>query len=317
MLPAGDSPRYCPPGGSCALHPLAYESRFMTQRVTGLHVFGPEGADVEQELKLVSQMRPHHLRPVRGDRERHLAVDEYCDRVPQRVLIRERPRQQVRGRANLQHDAGLAEEAHRLLVLGGEDAMADAVGAQVPNDLSDLGDAVGAALLAHVDRDAETGGARLFDERRELAVGVAAAVRTGAGDVDPDDSTPPVARRLLDDDLVLGPREGAIHHEDEPRAHTRVLEARQVEPAHGGHDDVVEVALAAAVSLHRIEAELERRDVLAAVRAADRAVDGLLDRDRARLDELRPVVDLVEGGEALDAPWIDRDEVDELPVVLD
>ena len=44
-------------------------------------------------------------------------------------------------------------------------------------------------------------------------------------------------------------------------------------PADGGRDDVVEVLLAAAVPLHRVEAELHRRDVVLAVGAADDLVD--------------------------------------------
>ena len=98
-------------------------------------------------------------------------------------------------------------------------------------------------------------------------------------------STPTTPRRrpvnrLLDDDLVLSPVEGAVHHQDQPRAHLGVLELREVEPADRGEDDVVEVALAAAVSLHRVEPQLERRDALRAVGAADRGVDGALDGQR-------------------------------------
>src|SRR5213076_1445580 len=109
------------------------------------------------------------------------------------------------------------------------------------------------------------------------------------GDVDADDAARGPADRLLDDDLVLPRVEGPVHHQDQPRAHLRVLERRTVEPADGREDDVVEVALAAAVALHRVEAELERRDPLRAVGAADGAVDGALDRERRGLDELRPV----------------------------
>src|SRR5580765_213131 len=127
-----------------------------------------------------------------------------------------------------------------------------------------------------------------------------------------------VADRLLDDDRVLLLVEGAVHHQDQPDAYERVLEARAVEPADRGHDDVIEVALAAAVPLHRVEAQLEGRDVLRAVGAADRRVHRALDRERARLDQLGPVVDLVEGVERVDAARVgDRDEPVELPVVLD
>ena len=80
-------------------------------------------------------------------------------------------------------------------------------------------------------------------------------------------------------------------------------------------DDVVEVLLAAPVPLHRVEAQLHRRDVVLAVRAADDLVDRALDGDRARLDELGPVEQLQVAVEALGPPGMDRDQVAELPVV--
>ena len=72
----------------------------------------------------------------------------------------------------------------------------------------------------------------------------------------------------------------------------RVLEGRPVHAADGGRDDVVEVLLAAAVALHRVEAQLHRRDVVLAVGAADDLVDGALDRERRALDQLGPVEEL-------------------------
>ena len=63
-------------------------------------------------------------------------------------------------------------------------------------------------------------------------------------------------------------------------------------PRSGRGDDVVEVLLAAAVPLHRVEAELHRRDVVLAVRAADDLVDRSLDGERRALDQLRPVEEL-------------------------
>ena len=189
-------------------------------------------------------------------------------------------------------------------------------GPQVLDDLVDLR-AAGLALLADVDRHAESRLAGGLDERRELAVRIVARRGAGAGDVDADDAAAAIADRLFDDDLVLGLRERPVHHQDEAGADLRVLEAREVEAAGGGHDDVVEVALAAAVSLHRVEAHLERRDVLLAVGAADRAVHRALDGQRARLDELGPLVDRVELGEPFDAARVDRYELDEVPEVLD
>jgi hypothetical protein len=128
-------------------------------------------------------------------------------------------------------------------------------------------------------------------------------------------STPP--DRLLDDDRVQLRRERAVHHQDQSGADLRVLEARAIEPSDRGEDDVVEIAFAAAVSLHRVEAELERRDPLRPVCAADCGMHRHLDRKRARLDQLRPVVDRVERVEVRHAARVrDGDEPVEVPVVL-
>src|SRR5258705_1551650 len=168
-----------------------------------------------------------------------------------------------------------------------------------------------------MDRHAQAGGARFLDHWHDLAGVVPAAARTRAGDVDADDSTRRRADRLLHDDRVLLGGERPVHHQDQAGADLRVLQARAVEAADRGEDDVVEIALATAVSLHRVEAELERRDPLRAVRAADSGVHRPLDGDRARLDQLRPVVDLVERVEVRDTARIgDRDEAVELPEVL-
>ena len=136
----------------------------------------------------------------------------------------------------------------------------------------------------------------------------------GAGDVDADDAPVPPRDRLLGDDLVELVRERAVEAEDEAGL-DGVLERRAVHAADRRRDDVVEVLLAAPVPLHGVEAQLHRRDVVLAVRAADHLVDGTLDRDRARLDELGPVEQLEVAVEALGPPGVDRDEVAELPVV--
>ena len=79
---------------------------------------------------------------------------------------------------------------------------------------------------------------------------------------------------------------------------------------------MVEVALAAAVALHRVEAQLERRDPLRAVGAADRRVHRALDRERRGLDQLGQVVDPVERVEVGHAARVgDRDHPVELPEV--
>jgi hypothetical protein len=145
-----------------------------------------------------------------------------------------------------------------------------------------------------VDRHPQPRLARRLDQRPYLRVVVASATGSRTGDVDPDDPARGPADGLVDDDLVQPEVERPIHHQDQPRPHLRILEAGKVEAPDRGEDDVVEVAFPAAVALHRVEAELEGCDPLRAVRAADRAVYRALDCDRGGLDQLRPVVDLVE-----------------------
>ena len=80
---------------------------------------------------------------------------------------------------------------------------------------------------------------------------------------------------------------------------------------------MVEVLLALAIALHRVEPQLQRGDVALAIRAADNLVDGALDGQRAGLDQLGPAEDLVVLGEVVDLVGIaDGDEFDKLPVVF-
>ena len=51
--------------------------------------------------------------------------------------------------------------------------------------------------------------------------------------------------------------EGAVQAEDEARPHLRILEHGPIHAAHRRRDDVVQVLLAAAVALHRVEAQLQ------------------------------------------------------------
>ena len=175
-----------------------------------------------------------------------------------------------------------------------------------------------APLLADVDGDTEPCRARRLDHRCDLGVVVAEPARARARDVDADDAPLRPRDRLLDDDRVLPLVERAVHHQDQARPHMGVLEAGPVETANRRQDDVIEIALAAAVALHRVEPQLECRDPLRAVRASDGTVDGALDGERRGLDQLRPVIDRVERIEVLDAARVrDRDEPVELPEVLD
>ena len=138
-----------------------------------------------------------------------------------------------------------------------------------------------------MDRDAEPCLARLLYQRRVVAVVEVRILATG--DVDPDDAAMAVRDRFLDDDRVQGLIERAIQTENETGFH-RIIEKGTIEPADGRIDDVVEVTLSAAIPFHRVITQLEGRNVRLPVGATDHFVDGLFDRQRARLNELSPVV---------------------------
>src|SRR5438093_209539 len=116
-----------------------------------------------------------------------------------------------------------------------------------PQHLEHLGDLFAprrAALLADVDRDAETRLPRTVDHRQHLSIVVPGASRPRPRDVDADDAARRPADRLLDDDLVLPGGERPIHHQDQAGADLRILEAGTIEPPDRREDDVVEIAFA-------------------------------------------------------------------------
>jgi hypothetical protein len=82
-----------------------------------------ESTDPQHELELVAQMRALISGP-------SVAIVN-CTRTRRRrgtcraLLARERFREQVRGRAKLEHDPGLADLAHQPPVVGGEDPVPD------------------------------------------------------------------------------------------------------------------------------------------------------------------------------------------------
>src|SRR5439155_25407969 len=191
--------RHWSKGVSCRLRSARYrfasdEARLVAAGVRLAQLVLVERADPQQELDLVAEVRTHHLGPVGGDRERDAVVRERAERVAHRVLVRERLGEQVRGRADLEHDAGVAQPRHQLGVARGEDAVPDPIRMERLDDLCDLLEPVLAALLADVDGHAEPRGACLVEQWGELAVRVAPTVRAWPGDVDADDA----ARRPRD-----------------------------------------------------------------------------------------------------------------------
>ena len=219
-------------------------------------------------------------------------------------------RVQVRTRTDLEQHATLCEPLAERRVLGGVDAVSDALGLEV---LEHLVHRVPVLVLPRMHREPQAGAARLLEERGVVAI-LEVRVRR-ARDVDPDHAAVAVRDRLVDDDLVQRVAEGPIEAEDEGGAH-RVLEPGAIEAADRRHDDVVEVLLAPAVALHRVVAELERGDVRLPVRAAHDLVYRFLHGQRARLDQLGPAVQREEVLERLPLLPADGDEIHELPVVL-
>src|SRR5581483_8556975 len=69
-----------------------------------------ERADARQQLEFVLQMRAHHLRAVRRDRERDARVDEGAERVANLGLVGQGLREQIRCRAYLECHARVTQE---------------------------------------------------------------------------------------------------------------------------------------------------------------------------------------------------------------
>ena len=97
MLPLESLLRYWPRERFPPLPLRVYEGRVVAARVHRAEVSLRKRAGAQQQLELVAQVRPHHLGPVRGNREGDAAVGERPDRVAESVFVGERAREQVRG----------------------------------------------------------------------------------------------------------------------------------------------------------------------------------------------------------------------------
>ena len=217
------------------------------------------------------------------------------------------------------HEFALADERPDRVGASGDVGVPPARSRSVPPSsprlqlLDDLGDLFHWPRFAGMDRCAQP--LPTDPGEQALVIGGLEVGRFGACDIDTDDATSPVGDCFLGNDLVQLIRKGPVQAEDQARI-DRVLEDSSVHAADCGADDVVEVLLAAAVALHGIEAQLDGRDVVLAVCAADDLVDRALDGDRRTLDQLRPVEELQVAIEAAAAARGDRDELAELPVIL-
>src|SRR6185437_581244 len=86
-----------------------HEARLVPPRVRLAQLVLVEGADAQEQVELVAQVRAHHLGPVGGDREADTGIDERAEGEAHGRLVGERLGQEVRGRADLEDDAALAE----------------------------------------------------------------------------------------------------------------------------------------------------------------------------------------------------------------
>ena len=183
-----------------------------------------ERADPLQQLELVAQVRAHHLRAVRRDRERDAVLDEGAERVADRVLVGERLREQVRRGADLEHDAGLAQQPHQGRVVrrrGCRGRSGRAGGARRPRRSPRAPVAPSSPTWIVTPRPAARAVSTIGRDRRVV---VAQPAGARPGDVDADDAAVGPGDRLVDDDRVLPRVERAVHHQDQPGAHLRVLE---------------------------------------------------------------------------------------------
>src|SRR5262245_39352044 len=70
-------------GGVCSPD----ETRLVAARVRLFELLLRQRADPQQQVELVAEVRTHHLRPVRGDREDDAVADERAEDVPHLVLV--------------------------------------------------------------------------------------------------------------------------------------------------------------------------------------------------------------------------------------
>ena len=73
-----------PRADRCAMH----KTRLVAASVRLGELVLVQRPDPPQQVELVLQMSPHHLRPVGGDGELDAVLHERTERVPNRVLVR-------------------------------------------------------------------------------------------------------------------------------------------------------------------------------------------------------------------------------------
>src|SRR4029079_2486998 len=76
-----------PPDGLLALRPTD-ERGCVAACVRSREALLVEGPDPVEKVELVAEVRPHHLGPVGGDRERHLVLDEPGERLQHQHIAR-------------------------------------------------------------------------------------------------------------------------------------------------------------------------------------------------------------------------------------
>ena len=286
------------------------EAGLVTDGDGALHLVEREDLVAHEHPELVAQVASEHLRAVGADGESNLVIDEGTDDPADFGYASQHAGAEVRAGAHLEHRSALAQHLQHGRILGAADSMADAIRLERLERVAHL---VGTARLPGVDREAQPGSPAGGVDLGVL--GETEAVDDRSGDVDPNDAAALPGDRLGRDDLVQLPAEATVEAEDQAGPDLGVLEHGAIHAAHRRGDDVVEILLAAAVALHRIEAQLELGHVVLSIGAADHLVHAALDRDRARLDQLGPMEEVEIGLEG-PAATPGGDELAKRPVVL-
>ena len=258
-------------------------------------------APPHQHRELGAQAGSDHLGPVGGHHQRDAGRLEPEDDLGHLLLVAHGPGAHVRGGADLEHHPALeraASSRRGSIAVMIPWPMRSTPEVQHLAHLLDEGPRVGRvdALLAGVQRHPQAGVAGALHQRGQVAVGVGRAeVPRGRGPPMSMAITPRSRKRMARSTIA------AFSSGAKPRSIIRIRPARTgyssdgpVDAVHGGHHDGVQVALAAAVALGRVEAHLVGGDPLRPVAARDHPVDGAEDPLRAALDQLGEVVDPVE-----------------------
>ena len=253
-----------------------------------------------------------HLGSIRVDAVAHAKLVEPLEDRRELRHAANRAGAKVGGWADLERDLAIGQLGQQSIVLSRLHAVADARGFQLLQDFPDLLDR---AFLAGMHGDAESGSTGLGESALEGG-GPAERRHVRSGQVDAHDAVCAVLDGLLHDGVVGLGIQAAVGAEDDARMDVRILEQGTIHAVRRGHDDMVQVALAVPVALHRAVTQLDQVDVAMPIAAADDRFDAGLHGLGTGLNQLGPVEEIQVRLERLDVRGIGGHQLGEIPVVL-